>query len=492
MISVKFLVIFITFNCVCVSCHKIVEIDLNLEDKIKEGEKHYKDLTDKISTYGSCWQRAISDLHRGCKHLTQDVQSKLALSFANCFLENSGSDTCPCPEDSPISSCLRNVSDRVFSTYTQFFTHAQSICYFLQHKSWQEETEKTVIKLAENSEIVSNKLDESSKFQSKILGLQQIAFLDQKKLIANGRILSTVLEKSENAAKAVFQEFKSVTSEQHMMIFQLFEQIKKLQSIVIGEFTGFYTFVCYAVAAVVVYFLTSVPRTADSRIWLFLLITLSAFLERLIVSYSLTEDSLNLLPLQADGPIYYRIWICRRLTCAIAFLILIVYYYQYKDYNIINNQLLTDIQKQNLEIQCFIKNMNTIPVNFSQHLPKENVGAIGSLDTHLNITALSPISDAEKSFESTFKVSAKKLSVKPVNKRSRGEKRNKDSSVVTSPQVRQKTNLDDKFESPTFGRYNLRSRTNSPSVVKSPQNFASQLQEAAEALLYHKAIVERM
>ncbi|GFT15678.1 gamete expressed protein, partial [Nephila pilipes] len=164
---------FIIILCYGVAKIDSLHVDLDFQDKYMEGENRYKELSKK--SYGSCWKEALSNLQYSCKHLTEEIQSKLALSFTNCFLEYSGSATCPCPEEEPISVCLTNSSDRIFSTYTEFFTHTQSICHYLQHREWQEQTQKTVDMLNENSEIVSKKLDESSKSQTKILDMQQIA-----------------------------------------------------------------------------------------------------------------------------------------------------------------------------------------------------------------------------------------------------------------------------------------------------------------------------
>ena len=54
--------------------------------------------------YGECWKTAVRDLEAGCKKLTDDEQSFLALQFANCFLEKSGQQTYPCPRGKKVKS----------------------------------------------------------------------------------------------------------------------------------------------------------------------------------------------------------------------------------------------------------------------------------------------------------------------------------------------------------------------------------------------------
>lgn len=65
-------------------------------------------------------------------NLNDEVQSRLALNFANCFLEKAGLRTYPCEPDTPISECLVNIDNNAFTTYSNFFTHTHNMCYFLQ------------------------------------------------------------------------------------------------------------------------------------------------------------------------------------------------------------------------------------------------------------------------------------------------------------------------------------------------------------------------
>ena len=118
------------------------------EKQLELGKTYYQNALQesKMPKYGDCWTDAIRKLEQGCKKLTDDVQQSLALQFANCFLEKAGQKTYPCKEDSDIRQCFNEMNDRAFTAYNNFFTHTQSICYFLQTQIWQEETEITVLK----------------------------------------------------------------------------------------------------------------------------------------------------------------------------------------------------------------------------------------------------------------------------------------------------------------------------------------------------------
>lgn len=58
----------------------------------------------------------------------------MALSFANCHLEKAALDTYPCEEGQPLTQCLHAMKGDIlaFQSYTEFFTHTQDICFFLQ------------------------------------------------------------------------------------------------------------------------------------------------------------------------------------------------------------------------------------------------------------------------------------------------------------------------------------------------------------------------
>lgn len=58
----------------------------------------------------------------------------MALTLANCHLAKAGFDTYPCDDTMDIRDCLNPMKgDSIsFNAYTEFFTHTQDICFFLQ------------------------------------------------------------------------------------------------------------------------------------------------------------------------------------------------------------------------------------------------------------------------------------------------------------------------------------------------------------------------
>lgn len=118
------------------------------DTQIQEGESSYTLIVrnSRMPRYGTCWKEALNKLENGCKQLTDEVQSRLSLQFANCFLASAGEKTYPCDEGTPLSECLHQMEMKGFNSYVNFFGQTRSMCQFLQMVVWQEETENTVNK----------------------------------------------------------------------------------------------------------------------------------------------------------------------------------------------------------------------------------------------------------------------------------------------------------------------------------------------------------
>lgn len=88
-----------------------------------------------------------------------------------------------------------------------------------------------------------------------------------------------------------FPFLRSSTSEQRSLIFEVFDRLSKLQNLVLGEVSGFYSLIFYPVALLTVYLLTSTTRTAAARFWLFVLLGGSWAMERFVVCFTVSEEN---------------------------------------------------------------------------------------------------------------------------------------------------------------------------------------------------------
>lgn len=234
--------------------------------------------------YGPCWTAALESLETGCRQLTEDVQHELALKFAECFLLKTGRQVQLC-SGTDKTECTRNMSPEVFNTYTEFFMHTQNICFYLQASEWQITTEETIDRLTDSSANVVNRLESAEDIQQELLRKQNDSIRIQQHLLEGGAELQQTLQESKGDVLAMMQEFQDAALEQQKLknlIFEVFNRVQALQSIVMGEFTGFYSLIFFALAIIIAYLLTSTPRTSAARFWLFLILSLNVAAEQML------------------------------------------------------------------------------------------------------------------------------------------------------------------------------------------------------------------
>ena len=253
-------------------------------DQLSLGQERYESLQREstMPRFGPCWKDALQELESGCRHLTEDLQHRLALSFTNCFLLKFDKVIYKCNPQEEFASCTKDMTADAYNTYVEFFTHTQNMCYFLQSQVWQEETDITIDRLADSSKHVANQLENSSKLQSEVIEKQNLSLKNQEIFMQRGAELKEMLEDSKLSVHNMLSEFKDATTQQRALIFEVFDRVRVLQSLVMGEFTGFYSLVFYSLSVVISYLLTSTQRTSAARFWLFVILTVNVFFERFI------------------------------------------------------------------------------------------------------------------------------------------------------------------------------------------------------------------
>ena len=208
---------------------------------------------------------------------------------------------------------------------------------------WQEDTDATIQGLAANSAAVSASLEQSHQLQQELVGRQEES-LEYHRQLASG------IAMGKTNVREMLEEFKASTFEQKTLIFEVFDRVSRLQNLVVSEVSWLYTVVFYSACLLVIYLVTATRRTADARLWLFVILTANLAVERLVVRWSLPEageaEVLNLAQLVTD-----RVWRVRQGAIVLALAVLAVIAYRFQDYNKINNALLEEIRKQNLELK---------------------------------------------------------------------------------------------------------------------------------------------
>ena len=274
-----------------------VELPLDQQQRLQNGEQEFQKIRSRAD-HNRCWEEAISRLRDGCKHLNDVEQSRLAIAFANCHFEKSGLKKYPCGENDSIEECTKDMTESVlaFNTYTEFYTHTSDICFYLQSKIWQQKTEDTISKLSSTSNVVADQLQASLINQKQVLEGQKSSLSNQGEILQNEAYLKSALKTSAESAKEAFLDMKKATAQQKAVLMETFdslfkgvERITKLQSMLLGEFMTLHALGFYLVSVLLCYIITSAPRTAAARLWLFGVLSAHIVIERLIVRWNVTD-----------------------------------------------------------------------------------------------------------------------------------------------------------------------------------------------------------
>lgn len=274
-----------------------VDIDPNgvvHDERYRLGKERYElwQKETKMPRYSLCWTEALKQLEAGCTELTDDLQHRLALQFTNCFSHKTGKQVYICSSQQELQECTKDMRPEIYNTYVEFFTHTQNICFFLQAQVWQDETEKTITRLADSSANVAQQIEDSSHVQGEIMKKQNESIQNQELLLERGHELKKTIEDSAVDVHKMLVEFKETTTEQRAMIYDVFERVHDLRALVMGEFTGFYSLIFYTISVLISYLLTSTPRTSGARFWLFALMTVNMIMERLLVACCSTDSTI--------------------------------------------------------------------------------------------------------------------------------------------------------------------------------------------------------
>ncbi|XP_034027727.1 uncharacterized protein LOC117511908 [Thalassophryne amazonica] len=240
--------------------------------------------------YGECWARALEHLDTRCQEMTSESQSRVALRFTRCHLHSSGRDFPSCPEESEVHRCTAGMDAVAFHTYTEFFTHAHSMCHFLQSEAWQSRAETTMHRLTESSEGVADQLQSTRQMAEDLIEAQSATLQAQQEILNNGDELRETLRDSTQGLRSIFSELSSVSREQQVALSELFSRVSFLQSFVVLEAHSMSSCLYNAAALCASYLLTSTQRSSRARLVLLVLVCLNFYLERKIHQFMLSSD----------------------------------------------------------------------------------------------------------------------------------------------------------------------------------------------------------
>ncbi|XP_064156617.1 uncharacterized protein LOC135235247 isoform X1 [Anguilla rostrata] len=232
--------------------------------------------------YGACWSRALEKIQMSCQEFTEDTQSKLALAFTHCHLRRSDRPFPECTDGSEVRECTRDMDPVAFNTYTEFFTHAHSICHYLQSERWQGQAENTIHRLTESSAGVAEQLASTRRVAEDLVEVQSAALKTQEAILRNGEELKHTLHDSAQGVREVFSQIQDTAREQQLAFSAIFSRMAYLQSFVMSESHTLSSLLYNALGLCAAFLLTATRRTAGARLVLFGLVAVNVYLERTI------------------------------------------------------------------------------------------------------------------------------------------------------------------------------------------------------------------
>uniref|UniRef100_A0A8C7NLI8 Protein brambleberry n=1 Tax=Oncorhynchus mykiss TaxID=8022 RepID=A0A8C7NLI8_ONCMY len=298
--------------------------------------------------YGECWSNALENIDARCRDFTVDIQSRIALRFTHCHLRKSGRSFPACPEGSEVSSCTRTMDPVAFNAYTEFFTHAHSICRHLQSESWQHQAENTIHRLTESSAGVVERLSSTQRMAESLVEAQSVALKSQETILRNGEELKHTLHHSTQGIRAVFDEMRLSTQEQQVAFAEIFNRVTFLQSFIMSESHTLTSLLYNSLGFLAAFFLTSTQRTAPARFVLFGLVVLNVYLERMLFS--------TLFPcVSAQEQISLLVGLLRRAMVLVGLLALVYVAVRYRNVTKESLEILTQLKETRTSLQLALQ-----------------------------------------------------------------------------------------------------------------------------------------
>ena len=292
------------------------QTDPTWSQRVQQGKEHLERLT-KDNAAPGCWAAAVADLREGCKGMDDSQRSKLAVKFTNCHLEKSGLDTYACTPDMSVEACTRpmvgSTHSVAYNAYTQFFTHAESMCFYLQSAAFQAATEQAVDALHTTARGTAHRLGELQQHASALIDDAKAIRADQvaaseaaAELLAGQRLASDELHSLSSRQTEAFMQAESnlanlggqsqaalaelrrgteeIGRKQGTLLGGL-DRVLSLQGTVLGEFIDIKTLFFYTCAVLTCLAITATQRTASARLPVFMLLTLNLLVEKMLASY---------------------------------------------------------------------------------------------------------------------------------------------------------------------------------------------------------------
>ncbi|KPP70059.1 hypothetical protein Z043_111143 [Scleropages formosus] len=257
-----------------------------------------------------------------------------------------------CADGGDVKECTRDMDPVAFNAYTEFFTHAYSICHYLESERWQQRTHSTVLRLTESSAGVAEQLASTQRLAEDLVQAQSVALQSQEAILRNGEELKLTLHESTQGVKEVFEEIQESAREQQLAFSEIFSRVAFLQSFVMSESHTLSSLLYNTLGLCAAFLATSTKRTAGARLILFGLVAINIYLERV----------LYMAVLESTDPGYQQmerfdllVGLLRRGVMLLGLLILVYVAVRFRDVTLESLEILTQLKESHSRLQLALQ-----------------------------------------------------------------------------------------------------------------------------------------
>ncbi|XP_050783262.1 uncharacterized protein LOC127036410 isoform X1 [Gopherus flavomarginatus] len=324
---------------------------------------------------GACWAGALGRLDAGCRQLGEEQQSRIALAFAHCHLQRSGRPFPRCEAGSSVRACTQHMDPVAFGVYTEFFTHAHSICYLLRSEAWQQRAESTVHRLVASSEGVAERLEETNQLAEQAARAQEATLRSQEEILRHGELLRQTLQDSSRGVQEAFQDMQEAAGRQRLAFAEIMNHLSFLHRFLVGESQALGSFLYHLLTGSTALLLTCSQRTAGARLILLGLVGGNVYLERVVSGLVLENTEAGSDPTEALAS---WVGLCRRLCAGAGLAVLAYCVLTYRDVAQQSWEVLQGLQETRAQMQHILQETERL---LAQRGPDPSQGSASCADS---------------------------------------------------------------------------------------------------------------
>jgi hypothetical protein len=227
----------------------------------------------------------------------------MALKMTNCLLEHARKQKIPCSDREDIDTCTSQLRGDSWTSYSNFYTHIDNLCYYYRSLIWEEKTEKLVTGLSQSAESTRAMLDQNLESTREILKSQSALKEDLQKSVELQEMLREGLHQNSRLFETMtanmstsLGHFHNELMTHYKSIYTIFKgvdtaltHISNMQSFILNEVVYSYgSIIFFSVALAVGFILCSIEIFEGAKFPVLVIIVANAGIEFIIKTIGLT------------------------------------------------------------------------------------------------------------------------------------------------------------------------------------------------------------